>query len=101
VSLDIPTGATPDPIHATITPMTEVAAFGTLAGFQIAGGFTLSLARVSESAAPVSLLKSARATLTVDANKFATTNRQVVIAEVLSQTPFGSVVRLAAVTHRG
>ncbi|MDQ6802386.1 MAG: Ig-like domain-containing protein, partial [Acidobacteriota bacterium] len=99
VSLEIPTGATSDPIHASIAPLTDFGAFGNVAGFQIAGGFTLSLARSGDSAAPVTLLKSARATVTVESSKFATANRQVVIAEVLGQTPFGMVVRLAALTQ--
>ena len=94
VSIDIPTGATADPIHASIAPMSDFSSFGTIAGFQIAGGFTLSLERAGDGSGSVALLQPARATLTVD------TNRQVVIAEVVSETPFGRLIRLAAVTQR-
>ncbi|PYQ56602.1 MAG: hypothetical protein DMF58_20295, partial [Acidobacteria bacterium] len=93
VSIDIPTGATLDPIHAALVPITDFSAFGSIAGFHIAGGFTLSLTRTDSSVS--TLLKPARATLTVPA-----TTQQVIVAEVLRDTPFGVVLRLAATTQR-
>ncbi|HKB79239.1 MAG TPA: Ig-like domain-containing protein, partial [Thermoanaerobaculia bacterium] len=99
ITLEIPRGATVDPIHASVTPMTDFGAFGAIAGFHIVGGFTLSLSEAGSST-PGSLLQPARATLTVETAKFATANRQVVVAEVLTDTPFGLVIRLAAITER-
>src|SRR5207245_1388310 len=50
VSLDLPAGAVADAIHASIVPVTDFAAFGTIAGFHIVGGFTLSLSLADGSA---------------------------------------------------
>ena len=110
VTLDIPAGATAQSLHATVTPFTtsDINAIGPVAGFHVAGGFTLSLIDANAGTSPgtagvppavASLLKPARATFTLDATKFATTNRQTIVAELLSSTPFGAMLRLAAVTQ--
>ncbi|MEA2163766.1 MAG: hypothetical protein QOK37_1893 [Thermoanaerobaculia bacterium] len=110
VTLDIPAGATTQSLHATVTPFAanDIAAIGPIAGFHVAGGFTLSLIDPNAGATPgtagvppavASLLKPARATFTLDATRFATTNRQAIVAELLSSTPFGAMLRLAAVTQ--
>lgn len=95
VSMDIPTGATTDPLHVTAVAMSDadIKALGTIAGFEISGGFTLTLARGDGGDAPVTLLKPAIATLTVD------TTKQVIVGEVLSATANG-VIRLAATAVR-
>lgn len=100
ISIDIPTGATSESVHASVTPMlpSDLAAFAAIPGFHIAGGFTFSLDRASavttddgSPVAPIALLKPARATFLV-----AGTPSQVIVAEVLSTTSFGNVVRLAS-----
>jgi RHS repeat-associated protein len=98
VVIEIPSGAATEPIHATTTSLTagELAAIGGIPGFHLAAGFTLSIEE--GSGAVVSLLKPARATFTVDATQFAGPNRQVVVAELLSNTSYGFIVRLAAIT---
>ena len=99
VTVEIPAGAAPQPVHATVTSFgaSDLAAIGSIAGFHVAGGFTFSLADAN-GAAVVSLLKPARATFAVDAAKFASSNRQVIVAELLPNTPYGAMPRLAAVT---
>jgi RHS repeat-associated protein len=111
VSIDIPVGATTDALHAAVTPMTstDLASIGNIAGFHVAGGFTLALTRAVDTAIdidgdgvvdiiPVTLLKPAKGTFTIDLAKFATANRQVVIAELLDKSPYGPLARLAATT---
>jgi RHS repeat-associated protein len=107
VSIDIPTGATAEPLHAAVASMTaaDLATFGPIAGFHVAGGFTFTLTRAGDatppegvSVTPVVLLKPARGTFTVDPSKFATANRQVIVAEVLGQSAYGTLFRLAALT---
>jgi RHS repeat-associated protein len=112
VSIDIPAGATTDALHATATPMSaaDLSALAAIPGFHVAGGFTLALTRASDGPAvdldgdgkpdviPVTLLKPAKATLTVDLAKFATGNQQVILAELLDKSAYGPVVRLAATT---
>jgi len=99
VAIDIPAGATAQPVHATVTSFgaSDLAAVGSIPGFHVAGGFTLSLVDTN-GAAVVSLLKPARATFSVDASKFASGNRQVIVAELLTNTPYGAMPRLAAIT---
>jgi RHS repeat-associated protein len=112
ITIDIPTGATAEALHASATPMTaaDLAALGAIPGFHLAGGFTLALTRANDGPPvdldgdgkpdllPVSLLKPANGTFTVDLSKFATANRQVIVGELLDKTGFGPVVRLAATT---
>lgn len=100
ISIDIPTGATAEPIHASVIPMTaaDLQKVGSIAGFHIAGGFTFSLTRTDAAATTTELLKSAKGTFTIDLTKFPTSNRQVVIAELIDQSSFGPLVRLAATT---
>jgi RHS repeat-associated protein len=99
VTVEIPAGAAAQPLRATVTNFgaSDLAAIGSIAGFHVAGGFTFSLADTN-GAAIVSLLKPARATFAVDTAKFASANRQVIVAELLSNTPYGAMPRLAAVT---
>ena len=111
ISITLPEGATTDALHATVVPMTatDVQGFGTVPGFHIAGGFTLSLSDPTAPAVdlngdgipdvvPVTLLKPAQGTFTIDLTKFATANRQVVLAEVIDKSSFGAMVRLANTT---
>jgi hypothetical protein len=95
VSIDIPKGATTDPVHGAITTIDDFSAFGAIAGFHIAGGFTFTLTRGDGSTTPVTLLEPANATLTIPS-----TTPQVILCEVLNDTPFGTIVRLAALTDR-
>ena len=92
VSLDIPTGATTEPLHATAAAF-DTSEFSTIGGFHIAGGFTLTLTRADGNGNAPPLLKSALATITVN------TANQVVVAEVLDQTAYGRVIRIAATTR--
>ncbi|MEO8033986.1 MAG: Ig-like domain-containing protein, partial [Acidobacteriota bacterium] len=105
VSIDLPAGATTEALHASVTPLRpdEVSAYS-IAGFHVAGGFTLSLSRATDTAVPegtlpraIELLKPARGTFTVGA----AANAQIIVAEVLSSTPFGTMYRLAALTSGG
>jgi large repetitive protein len=111
ISIQIPQGATTDALHASVVPMTatDIQSFGTIPGFHIAGGFTLSLSDPSAPkvdlngdgnlvVVPVTLLQPAQGTFTIDLAKFPTPNRQVVIAEVIDKSSFGSLVRLANTT---
>ncbi len=111
VAVDIATGAAPEPLRATVAsiPQSELNGIGTIPGFQVIGGMTLSLQRATQPAprdadndgqpdpiAPVELFAPARATFTVDAGSLPAANAQVILAELLEQTSYGRVVRLAA-----
>ncbi|HEX2835647.1 MAG TPA: Ig-like domain-containing protein [Thermoanaerobaculia bacterium] len=107
VTIDIPSGAATEPLHAAVSSISgnDLAAFGTIAGFRIAGGFTFSLTRANEPA-PIDgmsigdalLLTPAKATVTVPASALPAPNAQVIVAEVLPSTPYGTLLRLAALT---
>ena len=110
VAIEIATGAVAEPLRATATSLTaqDLAAVGTIAGFRVVGGFQLSLQRATEPApadldgdgqpdavdAP-ELILPARATFTVDASKMPAPASQVILAELLDQTPYGRMLRLA------
>jgi RHS repeat-associated protein len=76
ITLDVPPGATLEPLHASTASLSdeELSSFGTIAGFRIAGGFTLSLSPAT------SLLIPARATLTVANEILAGATTQVLVA---------------------
>lgn len=115
MSLDVEEGSTSEPLHASLLPMRadEIAAVTPIAGFHVAAGFTLTLTRADSAPmvdldgdgvpdpVAVVLRKPVRGTLTIEASKFTTSNRQVVVAEVLGSTAFGSMVRLASTTTLG
>ena len=87
-TIDIPTGATDEPVHATVTTIaqSEWSAIH-IAGFTTAGGFDFNVDH--------ELLKPARATFNI-----AATTNQVVVVEVLGSTPFGTIYRLAALATK-
>jgi RHS repeat-associated protein len=101
VVIDVPPEAAAEPLHASTLTMSgsELAAIGAVPGFRVAAGFTLSLVRVTDvptidgmpAAAPY-FMRPARGTFTIDAAPDA----QVIVAELLDRTPFGSMLRLAA-----
>ena len=101
MSIDIPAGATTEALHASMTPLRadELAAYN-IAGFHVAAGFTLALTPSTDTQTPegatlgaFTLLKPARGTFTINGS-----TSQVIVAEVLGNTPFGALVRLAALT---
>jgi len=108
ITIDIPTGATTEPLHASASTITDLAQFASIQGFHIVGAFTFSLSRATEPTpidadgdgqldpiAPPSLLKPANATFTIPA-----TTSQVVVAELLPNTAFGAAARLATQAQR-
>jgi RHS repeat-associated protein len=110
VAVEIPTGAVPEPLRATATSLTaaDLAGIGNVAGFRVVGGFQLSLQRAAEpapvdldgdgtidAAAPVQLFLSANATFSVETAKMPSPSAQVILAELLDQTPHGRMIRLA------
>jgi len=99
VQVNIPEGAATDALHATAKSMTttDLAQFGSIDGFQIVGGFTLTLdptTTTSQPFASTQLLKSANATFTVDPAVVGNAP-QMILAEVLPQTTFGRMFRMA------
>ena len=99
VQINIPTGAATEALHATASSMTtnDLAQFGSIDGFQIVGGFTLTLDPATNTQQPFAstqLLKSANATFTVDPAVVGTAP-QLILAEVVPQTTFGRIFRLA------
>jgi len=99
VQINIPTGATTEALHATASSLTtnDFAQFGSIDGFQIVGGFTLTLDATPTTPQPFAstqLLKSANATFTVDPAVVGSAP-QLILAEVLPQTSFGRMFRLA------
>jgi len=115
IAIDIPDGATPEPLRATALSLTQqdLDAAGAIAGFQVLGGFTLTLQRATPpppqdadgdgqaDAEPtaVELFKPARATFTLNSQHSALST-QLILVELLDQTPYGRMVRLAAQIER-
>ncbi|MBV9494352.1 MAG: Ig-like domain-containing protein [Acidobacteria bacterium] len=111
VAVEIPAGATSEALSATVASLSDqdLAAFGTVAGFRIAAGFTFAMTRanapkidldgdgIDDPIAAPELLKPARATVTLPSVSVAA-NAQVIVVEVLDKTPFGAMLRLAART---
>jgi RHS repeat-associated protein len=110
VAVEIPTGATQDALRATASSLADPNALGPIAGYTIVGGFQLTLERASDPAPAdidgdgaidpvpgVELAKPARATFTVDPSKIPAGAPQLILAELLEQTPFNNrIFRLAA-----
>jgi len=99
VQINIPTGATAQALHATASSMTtnDFAQFGSIDGFQIVGGFTLTLDPATTTQQPfasMQLIKPANVTFTVDPAVVGSTP-QLILAEVVPQTTFGRIFRLA------
>ncbi len=97
ISIDIPTGAAPEALRSTSTTITDFAPFGSIAGFNIAGGFTLTLQRASAQSSAT----QARVELLMPAHVVfsgITSTAQQVVVEVLDGTPYGRVYRMAAQT---
>ena len=111
IAIELPTGATPEPLRATAASLTQsdLDAAGSIAGFRVVGGFNITLQRATEPAPqdldgdgkpdavpPVELFKPARATFTVDTTKLPSLTSSLILVELLDQTPYGKMVRLAA-----
>jgi RHS repeat-associated protein len=111
VAVEIPTGAVPEPLRATATSLTatDLGAIGAVAGFRVVGGFQLTLQRATQPApldldedgqpdpiAPVELFVPARATFSVDASQLPSRTAPVILGELLDDTPYGRMIRLAA-----
>ena len=106
VTVDIPAGATPEPVRAVVRPIASLDEFGTISGFTKIAAFVFELSRATQPAssdvdgdgnpdpvAPVELLKSANATFALKVAE----SRQLILAEVLGDTPYGSIIQLASV----
>jgi RHS repeat-associated protein len=106
VTVDIPAGATPEPVRAEVHPIADLTPFGTVNGFTIVSAFEFELSRATQAAsadldgdgnpdpiAPVELLKSASATFVLQTVE----TRQLVVAEVLGDTAYGTIIQLASV----
>ncbi|HEU4888730.1 MAG TPA: Ig-like domain-containing protein, partial [Thermoanaerobaculia bacterium] len=103
VTIDIPSGATTEPLHAAVSSLSasDVAGYGSIPGFRIAGGFNFTLTGTAQPQPidgvvinPPQLIKPARATFSVSPIPTA----QVILAEVLSSTPYGVMFRMIAAT---
>ncbi len=110
VTVDIPAGATPEPVHATVStlPASELPEANSISGYTVLGGFELTLDRVAQATSQdldgdgnpdaigdVQLFKSADATFAVDASAV-TQSSQVILAEVVNQPTGGTLFRLAS-----
>ncbi|HYO76846.1 MAG TPA: Ig-like domain-containing protein, partial [Thermoanaerobaculia bacterium] len=110
VTLDVPTGATSEPLHARTTsiPASDVSTYGSIAGFRVAGGFALELTRANAPPSPddsplatPSLLLPARATFAVPQSALAGATTQAIVVEVLPQTAYGVAFQLVAIADAG
>jgi RHS repeat-associated protein len=110
VSVEIPSGAVPEPLRATASSLakSDLDAIGAIPGFRVVGGFQLTLQRATTPAPQdldgdglpdpipaVELFIPARATFSVDASKLPSSSSQVILAELLDVTPFGRMLRLS------
>ncbi|MBI1906660.1 MAG: Ig-like domain-containing protein, partial [Rhodocyclales bacterium] len=105
VTVDIPAGATPEPVRAEVHPIADLTPFGSINGFTIVSAFEFELSRAGAPAssdldgdgnpdpvAPVELFKSATATFNVPSTEV----RQLVLAEVADASSYGRVFRLVS-----
>lgn len=100
ITLDVPSGATAEPLHATAASITDLAQFGAIAGFRIVSGFTLTLTRASEPP-PIEGIELAAPTLLTPAKATLSTQDSGLIAEILPNTPFGVIFRMVALVKNG
>jgi RHS repeat-associated protein len=109
-SVEIPSGATLVELKASSVGLTaaERSAYAPIEGFEIVGGFALAIETatprgrtdqdgdgVPEPLTPVELARPARVTVTVDAASLPHPDAQLLLAEVLEDTPWTRIVRLA------
>lgn len=109
-SVEIPSGATLVELKASSSGLTaaERNAYAPIEGFEIVGGFSLAIETsvprertdhdgdgVLEPLTPVELARPARVTVTVDAASLPHPDAQLLLAEVLEDTPWTRIVRLA------
>jgi YD repeat-containing protein len=108
ITLEIPAGATTEPLHASVSSIAanDLAAFGTFPGFRVASGFKVTLTRASDptptdgtQSFAAQLLTPSRATVSVANSAMPVANAQVIIAEVLPSTPYGTTARVVALTN--
>jgi RHS repeat-associated protein len=94
VQVDVPAGAASTAIHATAASM-SAQDLGQIHinGFTVVAGFTLTMSEVGGQAPSPVLLKPATATFTIDASS---ATSQMLVAEILGDTPYGRVFRMAA-----
>jgi RHS repeat-associated protein len=110
VSIEIPAGSAPEPLRATAASLAQadLDAIGAVQGFRVLGGVRFTMNRavepaprdldgdgVNDAIPPLELFAPARATFSVNATGL-TANSQLVLAELLDDTPYGKLVRLAA-----
>ena len=108
LSLEIPSGATTEQLHATVAAVPQSELNLTIDGFDVVGGFTFTLTRAQEPPAidadndgvpdappAIELSRAARATMAVDTTKLASPNAQLVLVEVVPDSEWGSFYRLA------
>jgi len=110
VSVEIPSGATIEQLHASVSSLApaDVATYGTIAGFKIVGGFSLTMSRSTTPAPqdldgdgevdpipPVTLSRPARATVAIDTNQLPAPGSLLLVAEVVEHPTWGRIIRLA------
>ena len=110
VAVEIPSSATTEQLHASVSSLApaDLASYGTIAGFRLVGGFSLTMSRSKTPAPqdldgdgqtdpipPVVLSRPARATVAIDTNQLPAPGSLVVVAEVVEHPTWGRVIRLA------
>jgi RHS repeat-associated protein len=110
VAVEIPSSATTVELHASVSSLSssDLASYGTIAGFRVVGGFALTMSRAQTPPAqdldgdgqpdpvpPVTLSRPARATVAVDTTKLPGASSLVLLAEVVDHPVWGRIVRLA------
>ncbi|HMJ82987.1 MAG TPA: Ig-like domain-containing protein, partial [Vicinamibacterales bacterium] len=110
VSVEIPSSATTEQLHASVSSLAQadLASYGTIAGFRIVGGFSLTMSRSTTPAPqdldgdgevdpipPVTLSRPARATVAIDTNQLPAPGSLVLVAEVVEHPTWGRIIRLA------
>jgi len=110
VAVEVPSSATTVELHAAVSSLaqSELATYGTIAGFKIVGGFSLTMTRAQapapqdldgdgqpDAVPPVVLSRAARATVAIDTAQLPTAGSLVVLAEVIDDATWGRIIRLA------
>ncbi|HEX8170970.1 MAG TPA: Ig-like domain-containing protein [Thermoanaerobaculia bacterium] len=107
-NVEIPAGATSEQLRATVATLKPENLGVAIAGFDVVGGFDLTLTRVAtppqtdadgdgvpDPAPALQLSRAARATINVDTAKLASPDAQLILVEVVNQSAWGAFYRLA------
>jgi RHS repeat-associated protein len=113
ISLEIPSGATSEELLASVAALDASQLPASIEGFDILGGFEFTMSRAAtpppvdgdgdgtpDAPPALELSRAARATLAVDTTRLTDADAQLILAEVVPDSEWGSFYRIAAAMTR-